>query len=510
MKLRFAMLTVFLLLHAASFLAIGQTQIIIENADALRYERKDGKEQRFLEGNVRFNQDGTLLYCDKAFFDDQKNLIDAQGHVRIIQGDSITATSNFLLYDGNTKMAQLRENVVLTDKQTVLKTPSLLFNRKSQVAYYKNSGVILDGKNTLKSKKGSYYTTSKVFYFKKNVALVNEEYSMYSDTLQYNSLTNVVSFFGPSTIYADSIRIESKRGWFDTKNNLSEFNEDPCIYYSANTFCSDTIFYNQNTGFAEALNNVSIVDTVNKLAVNGGHGDFYQHQEKAIISQEPLAKMFLGADTLFIRSDTFSLFNSTDSTVKTFLGYHNVRFYMQDLQGSCDSLSYSTRDSSLNMFYNPVMWADSNQFSANHIRALIYDNSIQKLYLEASAFIIAKEAEKRFNQISGKNMLCHFKDSEIYKVDVIGNGQAIYFPKNSEEVLIGMNKAICTDLIIYLQDKQIQRINFITKPESVLYPMDKINEEEALIKGFRWLHTIRPKDKNDIWPFVPAELPAPE
>ena len=117
MKLRIAMLTVLLLLHAASFFAVAQTKVSIEHANSLRFEKKDGKEVQFLDGDVKFNHDGTLLYCDRAYFNSKENTIDAIGHVRINQGDTITATSGYLLYDGNTKLALLRENVVLKDQK---------------------------------------------------------------------------------------------------------------------------------------------------------------------------------------------------------------------------------------------------------------------------------------------------------------------------------------------------------------------------------------------------------
>src|SRR5690606_39267521 len=44
-----------------------------------------------------------------------------------------------------------------------------------------------------------------------------------------------------------------------------------------------------------------------------------------------------------------------------FLAYHHVLMWSDSLQGKCDSLSYSEKDSLLTLFLNPVLWPKAGQ-----------------------------------------------------------------------------------------------------------------------------------------------------
>ena len=60
-----------------------------------------------------------------------------------------------------------------------------------------------------------------------------------------------------------------------------------------------------------------------------------------------------------------------DSVFKSAKGFHNVRFFRNDLQGKCDSLFYSDRDSVMRMYGLPVLWSDQQQISGEEIHVLI-------------------------------------------------------------------------------------------------------------------------------------------
>ena len=118
--------------------------------------------------------------------------------------------------------------------------------------------------------------------------------------------------------------------------------------------------------------------------------------------------------------------------------------------------------------------------------------------MKGSAFIIALKDTSKYDQIKGKNMTCHFKNNEMYRVDVNGNGQTIYYPKD-EKGIIGVNKAECSDLIIYINDGKVSSIKFLKKPDATLYPLKTAPAEELVLKGFKWFDDIRPKNKEDIF-----------
>jgi hypothetical protein len=89
----------------------------------------------------------------------------------------------------------------------------------------------------------------------------------------------------------------------------------------------------------------------------------------------------------------------------------------------------------------------------------------------------------KYNQIKGKNMTCHFKKNELYRIDVNGNGQTVYYPREDDGI-IGANKAECSDLIIFLKDGKVNSISFLKKPDAILYPIE--TAPVNYIEGFQW------------------------
>jgi hypothetical protein len=120
------------------------------------------------------------------------------------------------------------------------------------------------------------------------------------------------------------------------------------------------------------------------------------------------------------------------------------------------------------------------------------------MHLYNAAFIISQEDTTKFNQIRSKNMICYFENNELHRIWARGNGQTVYYPKDSKEI-IGVNKAECSDLMIYVKEGDVDKISFLTKPEATLYPLDQAPENEIVLQGFSWLDKIRPKTKHDIF-----------
>ena len=161
------------------------TQITIEGANTLEGERYKGVDVKKLIGNVILGHEGALMYCDSAIFYDATNSADCYGNVRIVKGDSLKMTGQFLHYDGNTSFARLAKDVSLTDSKMVLTTDTLDYDRIADIAYYNNGGKIVDKENNLISKRGYYFVKDKTIFFKNDVRLDNPKYYFISDTLKY-------------------------------------------------------------------------------------------------------------------------------------------------------------------------------------------------------------------------------------------------------------------------------------------------------------------------------------
>ena len=187
------------------------------------------------------------------------------------------------------------------------------------------------------------------------------------------------------------------------------------------------------------------------------------------------------------------------SGISSWTAYRGVRFFKSDLQGVCDSLSYTTPDSIMRMHVAPVLWSDSNQVTAEHIQMRITNNGPESLLLESASFICSQQDSIRFNQISGKRMDGFFVDGELVSVKVSGNGQSVYYTEDSKGALTGVNNAECSDMLIQLDGRKVSGITLINEPDATLYPIKELPPSELLLKGFKWLQSQRPLSRQDIF-----------
>jgi len=175
-----------------------------------------------------------------------------------------------------------------------------------------------------------------------------------------------------------------------------------------------------------------------------------------------------------------------------------VKMFKTDLQGKCDSMYYSSSDSILRFFHKPVLWSADYQLSAEYIEMELKNRQVHELRMQRTAFIINQDDTSRFNQVKGKTMICHFRDNELYMINVYGNGQTIWYAKD-EETYIGVNKAESSDLVIFMTNKKLEEIRFLKQPAAILYPLELAPKEELLLKDFHWQVDARPLKQEDIF-----------
>jgi hypothetical protein len=155
--------------------------VYLERANNLQFDQERLSDAQILKGNVLFRHDEMLMYCDSAYFYEKTNSLDAFGHVRFVQGDTLEGFGDKLFYDGNTKLARLRRRVKLIHGRkdgnpTILTTDSMNYDRAAGIAYYWTGGEVQDSLNTLTSLRGNYRPNTKQAVFSDGVKLVNPRY----------------------------------------------------------------------------------------------------------------------------------------------------------------------------------------------------------------------------------------------------------------------------------------------------------------------------------------------
>jgi lipopolysaccharide export system protein LptA len=494
-------LAVFFNLISVQIFAQKKTKVEILNANTLEYDENLEKNVRRLIGNVQLKHEDAIMTCDSAYMYTETNSFDAFGNVHIYQGDSIQLFGDSLKYNGNTRKAQLNGNVRLIDKDMMLTSNNLNYDLKTKLAYYYGGGIIVSNKNNinLKSNQGYYYTQTKEFFFKDKVVLKHPQYEMFSDTLKYNTFTEITYFYGPTRIISDSNLIYCENGWYDTRNDISQYSKNAYLFSKEQKLFGDSLHYDRKLGIGKAFKNITIIDTIQKIMVNGDYAVHYEKENRSIVTGKTMLTLMFDNDSLFLHADTLlSVFDSTQ-THRTLFAYHKVKFFKNDMQGKCDSLVYTFQDSLIRLFNDPILWSDENQLSAEYIEIKMHDGKAEQLEMKNMAFIISQEDTTKFNQIKGKNMTGYFENNQLSFVDVREDGQTVYYVKEDNGNYIGVNKAESDNIRIYLEDKAVKKITFLKKTKATLYPLDQAKEDELRLNGFNWRSTIRPKNIEEIF-----------
>lgn len=496
----------FLTLAAFSFLflisahAQQARKIRLVQADLMEYNKALGEDVQRILGNAIFEHEGAFLYCDSAHLYNATNSMKAYSRVRIKSSDTLNLYGDSIYYNGETRIAEVFDHVKLVDNQTTLTTDKLIFDRTTGIAFYLTSGHIVNGRNTLDSKLGFYHTNSKDFFFKKDVVLVNPDYVMNCDTLQYNTQSKISWFKGPTTIKGKETDIYAENGWYNTLTDISEFNENARIKNGDQVLTGDSMYYERKNGYGQAFRNIMMIDTVQNIIVTGQYARYDKALGYTMITQRPEAWFLDKQDTLFMHSDTMrATFDSAQKTKEVFAYYH-VKFYRDDIQGLADSIVYKTADSTMRMLGMPVLWTDENQLTADSIYITTANKEVRNMFLYNAAFIISKDTlGSGYNQIKGRNMTGYFLKNDLTAIRVQGNSETIYWVREEDGTLTGINKGYSSNMAIRLRERKMKQIVYIEKPNAVLYPEGDLKPDELLLKNFKWLGDRRPLKREDIF-----------
>ena len=515
--------------------------VFLEHSETLSFDEKRLPDVQILKGDVRFRHDSALMFCDSAYFFEKQNSLHAFGHVHLLQGDSIEGFGDVLYYNGNTKMARFRKRVKLIHNDaTTLTTDSLNYDRAHDIAYYFSGGMIEDSLNILTSRWGQYTPDNNQAIFRNNVKLVNPNFVLTADTLCYNTKSYQADLVGPTKIvYDKETTILSKNGWYNTSTEKSMLlDRSQIIHTDGTTLTGDTIYYDKVIGFGRVLGNMQSVDSTNQMTLYGDKGEIWEDDNHGYVTDSAMLVdwsdsamySYMHADTLFTEEILFQvsklipqdsiLVDSVwqaqkpdtlwiDTAYRQIRAYYNVRIYRENMQSVCDSMRYNGKDSILSMYGNPVCWHSENQLSADSIHIYVKDGTINYLHGIGNTIAIKREGAEEFNQLAGKEMIAYVKDGDVYLVDVQGNAETIFYPREEDGTYLGVNKTQSSFVKLYLENRQIHHVVFTTSTTGVMIPINQTTEGETRLATFFWAENERPIKPGDIL-LHPERTPRPD
>jgi len=477
-------------------------QLYLEHSETLSFDALTSPDYQVLTGNVRFRHDGANLYCDSAHYFQKSNSLYAYGNVHMEQGDTLFLYGAWLYYDGNSKLVMVREKVRLENKKVTLFTDSLNYDRVSNIGYFFDGGLLVNEEkgvtNELTSEYGQYSPDTKMADFKHDVVLKHPKFVLTNQELTYNTSTGVANIFCPTEIVADSGYIYSENGWYDTKMDKSVLYKRSYILNNHRRLTGDTINYDKKNGVGEAFGKVELIDSTQQITFKGDYGYSVEKTEYALITKKALMIEHSTKDTLYLHAD--SLITQPDSTFKSVMAYHGVRFFRSDIQGVCDSLTYTTRDSILNFYHKPILWSEQQQMTGEFMQLFTRNSKPDRLHIQKDAMAISMETDSLYNQLSGRDLIAYFDSSKIVRVEIKGNAETIFLPRDGKtNEIIGLNRLESSSLTIFLENEKMKKIVFWPQPKGKFYPLALIPGDVRYLANFAWHDDVRPSSPEDVF-----------
>jgi len=467
-------------------------------ADKQYLQKTDSNQLVSYAGHVKVRQGKTLFYADSAIINPVANTLESFGNVHINDSDSVHIYAQYLRYMGIDKKALLTKKVRLTDKKSTLTTENLTYDVNLKLGTYLYGGKVVNKKTTLTSTEGNYYGDTKDIYFYKNVLLVQPDGTIKTDSLQYNTSTEVSTFISPTVIKdKKGLTIKTREGFYDIKKKIANLYKRSIIEDSTFSITADEIAIDSLNGLSEFRGNAVYrskdkeqgFDMIaNNIKTNNKRSTIMATQIPLLIIKQGADSIFITADTLFsgrvidllktkkipnvrpvpvdtsikksVLKDTIKVAAAAkspikkgvpkngvdsiklktastppvDSTLKYFEAYKNVKIFSDSLQAVGDSLFFSGSDSVFRLFNNPIIWAQENQISGDTIYLFLKNKKPERLYVFENALSISKV------------------DSSIYFNQVKGNSINALFDSTGQVYFLTAKGS--AENIYYAQDEQ--------------------------------------------------------
>ncbi|MEL6866398.1 MAG: OstA-like protein [Bacteroidota bacterium] len=493
-------------------------------ADSLSYQGDSRIADLF--GQVILVNDQEKLFTNRLNYDLNSKVATYRSGATLTN-DTTQLTSQIGYYYVDENEAYFKDSVVVIDPEFILRSDTLQFNTQTRLTTFLGPTLITQDSANIYCESGYYDIRDRSAEFRDNPQYVKGEQKAWAEVIRYDGklkevqLIDEASFIeGDKKAFADTIRYEenTKVTWLEGNAHFEDteqvidserirYNSEEEAFSTSGRsrisdppqiLVADEIDYLGDIG--QAKGNVIWRDTTEQTTIVCEQADYNKETDYLLASGDrPLLISLIDEDSLFLRADSLISFREApEDSTRTLVAYQDVRMYKSNLQAVCDSLTYSTKDSLFEFFDDPIIWSDTTQFSADTVRMQLVDQQIDQILLYNKALIVNSTDEILFNQIKGRTITAFFETNELRRMMVEGNAESIYYAQDEAKAYIGLNKTVCSRMLLYFGNNKVEDIHFYATPKGNFIPIGRVNFETEKLDGFRWETKRRPFSLQDL------------
>ena len=449
----------------ATFTTGGKLVDEISTLDALYGTYDVNIEEALFRYNVQYQDTSILVITDSILYDYQLSKIRFLGPTNIYQ-DSTTIYNEAGIYDTEIDKAVLSENVQISTQERLIKAGLLVYDGKTDTYdMYLDPVIIEPDGSEARGDSIIYNARTEILQLLTNASYISEDQDVQADEIVYDLKNDTYTTTGRSQVVDEGSAIEA-----DTILKTDD----------GQTFAMGELVILQDTASGSTILCQAIESTEN------GHKAYS-------IGGQPLLIYELGdSDSLLLRADT--LFTVQTDTTDFFIADGDVSIKKGPISGRSDELIYDKVDSLITMYRDPIMWSDSTQLTADTIVMTMVNDNIESLDLVSNAFIVEQDSDDAYNQVNGDRIDCSIAGEVLENATVVSSAQMIYFVRDENQELKGVNKTQSSSMFFLFADNEIKSVKFYRNPSSEITEYELgLDLSSFIFNGFSWRLNEKPE-----------------
>ena len=449
----------------ATFTTGGKLVDEISTLDALYGTYDVNIEEALFRYNVQYQDTSILVITDSILYDYQLSKIRFLGPTNIYQ-DSTTIYNEAGIYDTEIDKAVLSENVQISTQERLIKAGLLVYDGKADTYdMYLDPVIIEPDGSEARGDSIIYNARTEILQLLTNASYISEDQDVQADEIVYDLKNDTYTTTGRSQVVDEGSAIEA-----DTILKTDD----------GQTFAMGELVILQDTASGSTILCQAIESTEN------GHKAYS-------IGGQPLLIYELGdSDSLLLRADT--LFTVQTDTTDFFIADGDVSIKKGPISGRSDELIYDKVDSLITMYRDPIMWSDSTQLTADTIVMTMVNDNIESLDLVSNAFIVEQDSNDAYNQVNGDRIDCSIAGEVLENATVVSSAQMIYFVRDENQELKGVNKTQSSSMFFLFADNEIKSVKFYRNPSSEITEYELgLDLSSFIFNGFSWRLNEKPE-----------------
>ena len=110
------------------------------------------------------------------------------------------------------------------------------------------------------------------------------------------------------------------------------------LIFEEYTIYGDSIFFNKNDNYASAVNNIKIIDTINKTITTGHQAEIFRDIDSMYVKQDALVAYHTKTDTTYVHGEIISIVGKEGEQIMN--AFYNGKILSGNLSGKCDSIYF--------------------------------------------------------------------------------------------------------------------------------------------------------------------------